>query len=45
MDMTKVEMDAVNNLAERVEQGTDALIELNALELLLVGGGSGDVQF
>jgi hypothetical protein len=45
MDTTKIEMEAVKNLAERVDQGTDALIELNALELLLVGGGAGDVQF
>ena len=43
--MTKVEMEAIKTLSERSEQTTEALRELDALELLLVGGGSGDVQF
>ena len=42
MEMTKVEMEAVKNLTEHANQSADALIELNALELLLVGGGAGD---
>jgi hypothetical protein len=45
MEMTTVEMQAIENLKERAEEGTQALIELNALELLLVGGGAGDVHF
>jgi hypothetical protein len=45
MEMTKVEMQAIENLKERAEVSTEALIELNTLELLLVGGGAGDVHF
>ena len=41
MEMTKVEISAVRDVASKVE---DAVIELNELELLMVGGGTGDIH-
>ena len=42
MEFTKPEIAAVR---EAVAGGKDHLVELNELELALVGGGTGDVQF
>jgi hypothetical protein len=45
MEMTKIEMEFVGNPNELSDKTVEALIELNSLELLLVGGGAGDVHF
>jgi hypothetical protein len=42
MEFTKTEIAAVRNVAVDIK---DDVIELNELELLLVGGGTGDVVF
>jgi hypothetical protein len=42
MEFTKSESAAVRNVAIEVK---DDVVELNELELLLVGGGTGDVVF
>ena len=41
MEMTKVEISAVRDVANKVE---DAVTELSELELLMVGGGTGDIH-
>ena len=42
MDFAKIELNAVREVTEQIEE---RIIELNELELVLVGGGTGDVQF
>jgi hypothetical protein len=42
MEFTKTELAAVRDVAVEVK---DHVTELNELELMLVGGGTGDVQF
>ena len=44
MELTNVEMQAVKEIVEQSKQIDDAR-ELHALELALIGGGIGDVQF
>jgi hypothetical protein len=42
MEFTKAEITAIRDVAVEVK---DHVVELSELELLLVGGGTGDVQF
>ena len=44
MEFTKVEMQAIKEIVEQGKKIEDAR-ELQALELALIGGGIGDVQF
>ena len=44
MEMTKIEFAAIEQVALAAEK-TEAVRELADLELALVGGGVGDVQF
>jgi hypothetical protein len=42
MEFAKIEMNAVREVSAQVES---TIVELSDLELILVGGGTGDVQF
>ena len=42
MELTKVEISAINDVVTKIEE---AVTELNELDLTLVGGGTGDIHF